>query len=169
MHRSVICYRNGTWLDVRLVPGMYKLIVGHWNRDNMDAISQTFSSPFSWNGNVWISMKISLKLFLKFKFTTLRHWSRKRLGANQARSHFLDRWWLVYRCIYASLSLKQLIYLGSDQNPSFYKNTYFSNLTCPTKTVHFVFKSNFTESNRSNDIKLSLVQVTTLALLKTNY
>ena len=127
----------------------------------MDAISQTFSSPFSWNGNVWISIKISLKFALKVQV-----YNTPALIQIMAWCHPGDKPlsgpMMVSLQIYASLSHKQLIYLGSDQNPSFYRNTFFSNLTCPTKTVHFVFKSNFTESNRSNDIKLSLVQVTTM-------
>ena len=38
----------------------------HWGRDEMDNISQTtFSNIFIFNGNVWISIKISLKFVPK--------------------------------------------------------------------------------------------------------
>ena len=36
-------------------------------------------------------------------------WFRCWLGTNQATSHYLNQWWLVYGCIYASLSLSEFI------------------------------------------------------------
>ena len=54
--------------------------------------------------NVWISIKISLRIQL----TIFQHWFRKRLGAGQATSHYLNQWWLVYWRIYTSFGLNEL-------------------------------------------------------------
>ena len=37
------------------------------------------------------------------------HWFRQWLGADQATSHYLNQWWLIYWRIYASLGLNELI------------------------------------------------------------
>ena len=47
-------------------------------------------------------------LFLRVEFTILHHWFTLWLGAYQATSHYLNQWWLDYRCIYASLGLNEL-------------------------------------------------------------
>ena len=47
-------------------------------------------------------------LFLRFQLMIFQHGFRKWLGAYQATSHYLNQWWLVYWCIYASLSLNEL-------------------------------------------------------------
>ena len=45
---------------------VWNMLLTHWGRDKMDAISQTpFSSAFFLNGNVWISINISLKVVPK--------------------------------------------------------------------------------------------------------
>ena len=49
-------------------------------------------------------------LFLGFELTMFHHWFRQWLGANQATSHYLNQWWLVYWCIYESLGLNELNY-----------------------------------------------------------
>ena len=43
--------------------------------------------------------------FLRAQITTSQHWKWKWLGADQATSHYLNQWWLVYWRIYASLGL----------------------------------------------------------------
>ena len=60
------------------------------------------------NENVWISFWFHWRLFLRFELTIFKHWLRWWLGADQATSHYLNEWWLVYWCIYASLSLNEL-------------------------------------------------------------
>ena len=60
-------------------------------------------------------------LLLRFKWTIFHHWFRKWLGADQATSHYLNQWWLIYWRIYTSLGLNELtgyqIYIhGSDSN-----------------------------------------------------
>ena len=55
------------------------------------------------NENVWILLKISLKFVPQGSIKNipaLVQWS--------APSHYLDQWWLNYRCIYASLGLNEL-------------------------------------------------------------
>ena len=77
------------------------LLLTHWGRDKMDAISQTtLSIAFSW-------MKM-LEFWLNF------HWSLfLRVQLTMATSHYLNQWWLVYWCIYASLGLNELKWLPS--------------------------------------------------------
>ena len=56
------------------------------------------------NENARISLRLHWSLFLSFKSTIFRKW----LGTDQATSHYLDQWWLVYWRIYASLGLNEL-------------------------------------------------------------
>ena len=85
-------------------------IFTHWGQDQMDAISQTtFSSAFSWMKMFEFQLKFHWSLFLRFQLTIFQHWFRKWLGADQATSHYLNQWWLVYWCIYASLGLNELM------------------------------------------------------------
>ena len=46
--------------------------------------------------------------FRRFELTIFQHWFRSWLGADQAASHYLNHWWLVYWRIYASLGLNEL-------------------------------------------------------------
>ena len=81
----------------------------HWGRDKMDAISQTtFSSAFSWMKILEFRLKFHWRLFLRVELTIFQHWFRWWLGAVQATSYYLNRWWLAYRCIHASLGLDEL-------------------------------------------------------------
>ena len=61
------------------------------------------------NENVKISTEISLKFVPKVQITIFKHWFRQWLGAVQARSHYLNQWWLFCRRIYASLGLNEII------------------------------------------------------------
>ena len=54
------------------------------------------------NGNVLISLKISLKFVRKVPI------DNNSLFACQVTSHYLNQWWLIYWRIYASLGLNQL-------------------------------------------------------------
>ena len=81
----------------------------HWGRDKMDAISQTtFSNAISWMKMFEFRLKFHWSLFLRFQLTIYQHWFRYWLGAVQATSHYLNQWWLIYWCIYASLGLNEL-------------------------------------------------------------
>ena len=75
----------------------------------MAAISQiTFSNEFSWMRMHKFRLLFHWRLFLRFELTIFQHWFRKCLGAGQATSHYLNQWWLVNWCIYASLGLNEL-------------------------------------------------------------
>ena len=54
--------------------------------------------------NVWFSINISLKFFPKGPIKIFR-WCH---GADQATSHYLNQWWLVYWRIYTSRGLNEL-------------------------------------------------------------
>ena len=53
-------------------------------------------------------LKFHRSLFLRVQLTIFQHWFRKWLGAVQAASHYLNRWWLVCWRKYASLGLNEL-------------------------------------------------------------
>ena len=57
---------EGSRIRHQLLNSDWKVILTHWGRDKMDAISQTtFSSAFLFNENVWITIKNSLKIVPK--------------------------------------------------------------------------------------------------------
>ena len=78
--------------------------ISHWGRDKMTTFSRAFSSMkivvfwlnFHWN------------MFARIQLTIIQHWFRWWLGADQATSHYLNQWWLIYRHIYASLGLNEI-------------------------------------------------------------
>ena len=75
----------------------------------MAAVSQTtLSNAFSWMKMLEFQLRFHWSLFLRVQLTIIQHWFRYWLGAGQATSHYLNRWWLVYWRIYASLGLNEL-------------------------------------------------------------
>ena len=48
-------------------------------------------------------------LFPRVQSTIFQHWFKLWHGAIQEPSHYLNQWWLVYWCIYASLGLNELM------------------------------------------------------------
>ena len=82
----------------------------HWGRDKMVAIFQTtFSNGFSWMKMYEFRLTFHWSLFLRVQLTIFHHWFRQWFGAVQVPSHYLNQWWLDYRCIYASLGLNKLM------------------------------------------------------------
>ena len=62
----------------------------------MAAIFQTtFWNGFSWMKLYEYQLKVHWNLFPRVKLTIFRHWFREWLGAVQATSHYLNKWWLV--------------------------------------------------------------------------
>ena len=61
------------------------------------------------NGNVLILLQIDWSLLLGVQLTLFKHWFRWWLGAVQTASHCLNQWWLVWRCLFVSLGLNELI------------------------------------------------------------
>ena len=70
----------------------------------------TFSNAFSWMKIYEFRLRFHWNLFLRVQLTIFQHWFRWWLGADQAASHYLNQWWLDYRCIYASPGLNELSY-----------------------------------------------------------
>ena len=88
------------------IPG---IILTHWGRDKMAAISQTmFSNAFSWMKIYKFRLGFHWSLFPRVQLTISQHWFRLWLDAVQATSNYLNQWWLVYRRIYASFGLNEL-------------------------------------------------------------
>ena len=81
-----------------------RFISTHWDRDKMANICQTtFSNAFSRMKMNELWLKCHWSLFLRVKLTILQRWLRQWLGTDKATSHYLNKWWLVYRRIYALL------------------------------------------------------------------
>ena len=95
VHWVIFASGNGSWLT-------------HWGRDNTAAISQTtHSNTFSWMKMLYFRLKFHWSLFLRVQLTISHHWFRWWLSAGQATSHYLNQWWFVHWCIYASLGLNE--------------------------------------------------------------
>ena len=118
------CIQITWWCqDMEMISNYWPFVRGihqsltQWGRDKMHAILQTtFSSAFSWMKNFDFQLKFHWSLFLRVQLTIFQHWFRWWLGAVQATSHYLKQWWLIYRRIYASLGLNELMnssYKGS--------------------------------------------------------
>ena len=56
----------------------------------------TFQNAFSWMKMYKLRLKFHWGLFLRVYLTISQHWFRLWLGANQATSHYMNQWWLVY-------------------------------------------------------------------------
>ena len=85
------------------------ILVTHWGRDKMAAISQTtLSNAFSWMMMLEFRLKFHWSLSIRVPWTIFQHWFRWWLGADQVTSHYLNQWWLNHRRIYASLGLNEL-------------------------------------------------------------
>ena len=82
----------------------------HWDRYEMNNISQTTLSNVLYSMKMFeFRLKFHWSLFPVVQLTIFQHWIRLWLGAVQATSHYLNQWWFVYRRIYASLSLNELM------------------------------------------------------------
>ena len=102
---------------------MWLYIVRHvrgW--DTMAAINQkTFSNAISLMKMYDFLLRFHWSLFLRVQLTIFQHWFRQWLGASQTTSHCLNLWWLVYWCIYASLSCNELTHWVNSLRPSVVK------------------------------------------------
>ena len=82
----------------------------YWGRDKINNISQTtFSNVFSSIKMLEFRLKFYWSLFPRVQLTIFQHWFRSWLGGVQVTSNYLNQWWLVYRRLYASLGLNELI------------------------------------------------------------
>ena len=77
----------------------------HWGRGKIAAIFQTtFSNAYSWPQMYEFRVRFRWSLFLRVQLTIFQHWFSQWLGADQATSHYMNQWWLVYLRIYASVN-----------------------------------------------------------------
>ena len=76
------------------------------------------------NENVRILIKISLKFVPEGPINNIPSFVQKMACADQATSHHLNQWWLVYRRIYASLSLNELNITLSIYSMLYYINVF---------------------------------------------
>ena len=63
-----------------------------------------------WESHIsWMKMlELRLKFVPKGRYAIFYHWFRQWLGADQATSHYLNQWWLIYWRINASLGHNEL-------------------------------------------------------------
>ena len=78
-----------------------------WLRQNGQHFTDDIFKRIFLTENVWISIK-NWSLLLRVLLTIFQYWFRWWLGAVQATGHYLNHWWFVYWCIYASLSFNEL-------------------------------------------------------------
>ena len=98
----------------------------HW--DKMAAISQTaFWNTFWWMKKYKFQLIFHGRLFLRVKLTIFHQWFRWWLGADQATSHYLNQWWLVYWFMrqWASMTMSWH-HIESDKTTSIYKKWKWS-------------------------------------------
>ena len=106
----------GVRIGICRMSPLRSLLLTHWGRDKMDAISQTtLSNAFLRMKMLEFWLKFHWSLFLGVQLTIFNNWFGWWLGAVQTTSHYLNQWWLVYRRIYASLGLNDLIYIQLSQ------------------------------------------------------
>ena len=123
------CYQNDISISVQYSPLSYGLINSILHIAHLLNKSQQCTSPISHNAsfcnrngrhfadaifkyiflneNVWTPIKISLKFVLKGSINNIP--ATVQIMA-WCLDHYLNQWWLVYRCIYASLGLNELIW-----------------------------------------------------------
>ena len=86
-----------------------KIQLKHWGLGKMAATLQTtFPNVFSWMKLHEFRLKFHWSLFLWVQLTIFQHWFRSWIDADQATSHYLNQWWLVYQRIYAWLCPDEL-------------------------------------------------------------
>ena len=78
-------------------------------RQNGRHFQMTFSNAISWMKIDEFRLRFHWSLFQRFQLTIFQHWFGQWLGAVQVTSHYLNQWWLIYRRIYVSLGLNELM------------------------------------------------------------
>ena len=105
--QGFVVYCCGLLLDGSIQT--FQILLTCWGQDKMLAIFQmTFSDAFSWIKMYEFGLRFHRIFFLRVEWITLQHWLRWWLCTDQTTSHYLNRWWLDYQCIYVSLDLKEL-------------------------------------------------------------
>ena len=88
---EILSVTVSSWTFVYCNPQVMPMVLTHWGRDKIDAISlTTFSNGFSWIKMYDFRLKFHWIFFLAVKLTIFQHWFRKLLGADQATSHYLN-------------------------------------------------------------------------------
>ena len=84
-------------------------------RQNGCHISDDISKRIFSDENVWIPIKISLKFVPQGLINNIPALVQIMAWRRQATSHYLNQWWLFYRCIYASRSLNELKVIATQE------------------------------------------------------
>ena len=71
------------------------------------------------NENVWIPIEISLTFVPKGPINNIPALVQIMAWCRPGKSHYLKQWWLIYRRIYASLGLSELICVSNSAGLSF--------------------------------------------------
>ena len=114
---SFCCVMEMTYTSRSIPAQLFRYQVTHWGRDKMATIFQTtFSNAFSWMKMFKFRLRFHWSLFPRVQLTIFQHRLRWWIGAVQATSHYLNHRWLVYRRVYASFGLNELIVDDSDRH-----------------------------------------------------
>ena len=79
-----------------------------WPTHNCRYLVDNIFKSILLNENAWISLKMWLKWVPKVRISNIPALVQIMAWRRQARSHYVNQWWLVYWRIYASLGLNDL-------------------------------------------------------------
>ena len=109
LYQGICSYSNTI-----LVPRCFIIRSLHWKHwvttPRQNHFADDILNAFSWMKMYEFSLGFHWRLFLRFHLTIFQHWFRSYFGADQATSHYLNQWWLIGWCIYASFGLNELIF-----------------------------------------------------------
>ena len=119
-------------------------LLTHRGRDKMAAILQAiFSKAFSWMKMYEFRLRFHWSLFLRVQLTIFQHWFRRWLGADQATSHYLNQWCLIYWHIYASLCLNELTRLTRRFNLKLFASLKHMTIVFGSSSLIFLVRIDF--------------------------
>ena len=98
-------------------------------RQNVRIFQTIFSNAFSWMKMSELRLIFHWNLFLRLNLTIFQHWFRQWLGADETSSHYLNKWWLVYWRVYASLGINELKHVWVSLSLTRFKSQYRNRLS----------------------------------------
>ena len=101
-HGSVIASHNYVWMKT-FIHAQTNAGLTHWGWEKMANFSEDIFKYIFLNENVWIAIRISLKFVPECPIHNIPSLVQKMTWC-----HYLNQWWLVYRCMCASFVLNEL-------------------------------------------------------------
>ena len=85
-------------------------------RQNFHHFADDIFRCISWMKMHVFCLRFYWNLFCSLKYTTFQCWIRQWFGSDQATTHYLNQWWLVYWCTYASFGHNGLTYFNNTED-----------------------------------------------------